>query len=98
MKLENGNIVLSADEIELLSAAKMERIYSHYPVEEFIGSMASIKEECEEFIRRTKSKPDFSDRDTLKIEITQYVVEICETLSERAYGEVKSTGYFIKWQ
>jgi DNA polymerase III alpha subunit len=98
MKLENGNIVLNADEIELLSVAKMERIHSHHPVEEFIGSMASIKEECEEYIKLTNSKPDFSDRDALKIEITQYLVEICETFSERAYREVKNAGYFIKWQ
>ncbi len=98
MKLENGNILLSADEIALLSLAKNEQVDAQYPVEEFIGSMASIKEEAEEYIRETQSKPDYSEHDSLKIGVVRLLIEVCEMLSERAYDTVKETEYVIKWQ
>ena len=98
MKLENGNILLSADEIALLSLAKNEQVDAQYPVEEFIGSMASIKEEAEEYIRETQSKPDYSEHDSLKIGVVQLLIEVCEMMSERAYATVQDAGYTIKWQ
>jgi len=98
MKLENGNIVLSAVEIELLSLITMQQIDPQYQVEEFLGSMASIKAESQEFIRVKQSKPDFNERDTLEIGVTQAVIEVCEMLSEGAYDTVKEAGYVIKWQ
>ncbi len=98
MKLENGNLVLNIDEIKLLSLVTMQQIDPQYTVEEFIGSMASIKAESEEYIRETQSKPDFSKRDELKIGVTEAVIEVCEMLSERAYSIVQDAGYTIKWQ
>ena len=98
MKLENGNLVLSTDEIALLSLAKNEQVNTQYPVEEFIGSMASIKAEAEEFIRVKQAKSDYNERDTLEIGVTQALIEVCEMMSERAYTTVQGAGYTIKWQ
>jgi hypothetical protein len=98
MKLENGNLLLSTDEIALLSLAKNEQVDAQYPVEEFIGSMASIKEEAEEYIRETQAKPDCTEHDLLKIGVVRLLIEVCEMLSERAYATVQDAGYTIKWQ
>lgn len=98
MQFENGNLILDKAERTLLSAVSMKEIKEEYPAAYFVGSLAEMKAEAEQYIRQIELKQDQDKRDVLKIEIVQLLIETVDSLVEKGYEAAEVAGGSIRWQ
>jgi hypothetical protein len=98
MQFDNGQLILDEAERSLLSAASMKEINPQYPAAYFIGSLAEMKLEAEEYIKQIELKQDRDKRDAMKIEITRLLIETVDSLTEKGYAAAEASGKSILWQ
>ncbi len=98
MQFKNGNLVLSDAEIKLFSNVTMKNIDPQYPAAYFIGSLAEIKFDAEEYLSQIQSKQIHDERDHLKTKIIHLLIETCDLLTEKGSEAVEAAGASIKWQ
>ncbi len=98
MRFENGNLILNDAERCLLSTVSMKEIDSQYQAAYFVGSLAEMKAEAEQYLRQIELKQDQDRRDALKIEIIRLLIETIDTLTEKGYEAAEEAGASIRWQ
>ncbi|MBU1776744.1 MAG: hypothetical protein KJ899_08895 [Gammaproteobacteria bacterium] len=98
MQFENGNLLLNDEERNLLSVVSMKEIKAEYPAAYFVGSLAEMKVEAEQYIRQIELKQDQDKRDSLKIEIVRLLIGTVDSLTEQGYEAAAAAGGSIRWQ
>lgn len=98
MRFENGNLILDDAERYLLSTVSMKEIDSQYQAAYFVGSLAEMKAEAEQYLRQIELKQDQDRRDALKIEIIRLLIETVDALTEKGYEAAEAAGASIRWQ
>lgn len=98
MQFDDGYLILDEGERSLLSAVSMKDIDPQYPAAYFIGSLAQMKFEAEEYIKQIELKQDQDRRDALKIEITRHLIDTVDSLTEEGYAAAAASGKPVLWQ
>ncbi len=97
MRYENGNLILDDVETEFLSTVAMEQVDCEYPAPEFIASLAAMKDEAEKYIRKTQAKQAPDKSDSMRIEITNLVIEMFDELANKGHKAVEAAGGSVRW-
>src|SRR3989338_1457889 len=69
MEYDEGNLILTEDERELLVFATMKEVEAQYPAPYFMGSLTEIKVEAEARIRLIQSRQDPVEGDQLRVSV-----------------------------
>ena len=98
MRYANGNLILDDAETEILSMVAMKQADREYPAPEFISSLAEMEDEAEKYIRETKARQDPDKSDSLRIEVTNMIIEMFDELANKGHEAVEAAGGSIRWQ
>lgn len=98
MEYDEGNLILTEEERELLVFATMNKIEAQYPAPYFVGSLAEIKAEAEAEarIRLLQSKQDPVEGDQLRVSVLRQLIDICDWMIERGFDAAEAASTTIK--
>lgn len=96
MEYDEGNLILTEEERELLVFATMNKIEAQYPAPYFVGSLVEIKAEAEARIRLLQSRQDPVEGDQLRVSVLRQLIDIRDWMIERGFDAAEAAGATIK--